>query len=264
VRLAQVFMNLLNNAAKYTDRGGRITLSADVRPDHVCVRVRDTGAGIAPEALKRVFELFYRADSSLERSSNGLGIGLSLVRRLVEAHGGSVSARSEGIGLGSEFAVTLPLEHQVADAKPGDRDADHTAGASPAGRRILVADDVKDAADSLAMLLELRGHDVRTAHDGDEAIEVAEAFRPHIVLLDIGMPKLNGYEACRRIRAQPWGRSIVMVALTGWSQAEDRRRTDEAGFDAHIVKPVEVKVLLDLLAAHCAGIPDEAAVGSEA
>ena len=261
VRLAQVFMNLLNNAAKYTERGGDIRLTAEVADGSLVVRVRDTGAGIAADALPRIFELFYRADSSLERSHPGLGIGLSLVGRLVEAHGGSVVARSEGPGKGSEFAVTLPTveepEERRTDGQAGRKDGVRID--ATASRRVLVADDVKDAADSLAMLLELRGYEVRTAHDGHEAVEVAEEFRPHVALLDIGMPKLNGYDACRRIRERPWGQRMVLIALTGWGQPEDRRRTEEAGFDAHIVKPVEIKVLLEVLASHSEIVPDEVA-----
>lgn len=252
VRLAQAFLNLLTNAAKYTERGGRISLIAERANDYVTVRVKDTGVGIPPEKLPRLFEIFYQVDQTLERSQGGLGIGLSLVKQLVELHGGTVEAYSDGIGCGSEFVVRLP----VLVAKQGEaakmEGAINGKTSVLAGRRILVVDDNRDAADSLAMLLRLAGNDVRTAYDGGEGIEVAESFRPDAVLLDIGMPTLNGHEACRRIRGNPWGEEIVVVALTGWGHEDDRRRTVEAGFDAHLVKPVDpatsLKLLADLLA----------------
>jgi PAS domain S-box-containing protein len=246
VRLAQVFLNLLSNAAKYTERGGRIWLNAERQGSDVVVRVKDTGVGIPAEKLPRLFEMFFQVDRSLERSQGGLGIGLSLVRRLVELHGGRVEARSEGAGKGSEFIVRLPIlvEKPTATHEPTRNGVKEATTA----RRILVVDDKRDSADSLAMLLRLTGNEAYTAYDGVEGVEAAERFRPELVLLDIGMPRLNGYDACRRIREQPWGKTIVLVALTGWGQEEDRRRTVEAGFDAHMVKPVDPTALMKLLA----------------
>jgi PAS domain S-box-containing protein len=245
VRLAQVFSNLLNNAAKYTEPGGRIWLSAEVAGREVAVRVRDTGLGIPADALPRIFEMFSQVDRNMERAQGGLGIGLTLVRRLVEMHGGTVEARSDGPGKGSEFTVRLPL---AADGAGGPRVAAGEGPAAAPRRRILIVDDNHDSAMSLGMMLDLMGNETRTAHDGLAAVEAAGEFRPDVILLDIGLPKLNGYDACRRIREQPWGRGIVIVALTGWGQEEDRRRSADAGFDHHMVKPVEVDALTKLLA----------------
>jgi PAS domain S-box-containing protein len=236
VRLTQVFLNLLNNAAKYTERGGRIWLTARREGGQVVVSVRDSGVGIAPEKLPHLFEMFYQVDRSLERAQGGLGIGLSLVKQLVSMHGGRVAVRSEGVGKGSEFRVELPLTAApAAIARP----AAPAAAGRPRKRRVLVVDDNADSASSLALVLQLAGHDVDTASDGEEALWKAEQTKPEVVLLDIGMPKLNGYEVCRRIRSQPWGRQMLLVAQTGWGQQEDRRRTHEAGFDAHLVKPID-------------------------
>jgi PAS domain S-box-containing protein len=228
VRLAQVFANLLNNAAKYTEGGGRIRLAAERVGQELVVSVGDNGIGIAADVLPRLFRMFSQAKAALERSQGGLGIGLSLVRGLVEMHGGTVEARSGGPGAGSEFVVKLPIA--VASAVPEQPPAEVK---KPCGVRckIVVADDNRDAADSLALMLRLKGHEVRNARDGEEAVEAAEAFRPDVVLLDIGMPRLNGYEVARRIREQLWGKDMVLVALTGWGQDEDRRRSEEAGFD---------------------------------
>jgi CheY-like chemotaxis protein/nitrogen-specific signal transduction histidine kinase len=245
VRLAQVFANLLNNAAKYTDRGGDVRLSAQLVGREVVVSVRDTGIGIAPEVLPRLFEVFSQATPALERSQGGLGIGLSLVRGLVEMHGGRVQGRSAGPGQGSEFVVRLP----VAAAAPTVREPPPAEAEKPrvAGCRVVVADDNRDAADTLAMMVRLMGHEARIARDGEEAVGAVEAFRPDAVLLDIGMPRLNGYEAVRRIRAQPWGKDILLVAVTGWGQEEDRRRSQEAGFDHHLTKPASPAALEKLL-----------------
>jgi PAS domain S-box-containing protein len=247
VRLAQVFQNLLTNAAKYTERGGRIWLTAEREGSDVVVRVRDTGVGIPPEKLPRLFEMFFQVDRTLERSQGGLGIGLSLVRRLVELHGGTVEARSEGVGRGSEFTVRLPILVEQPSPRP-PREPAGDGGTMVPARRILIVDDNRDSADSLAMLLELTGHEVHTAYDGAEGVETAERVRPEVVLLDIGMPKLNGYDACRRIRDQACGKDTLLIAMTGWGQDEDRRRTEEAGFDAHLVKPVDPEALMKLLA----------------
>jgi PAS domain S-box-containing protein len=249
VRLAQVFMNLLTNAAKYTERGGRIWLTAERNGAEVAVRVRDTGVGIPAEKLPRLFEMFFQVDRSLERSQGGLGIGLSLVRRLVELHGGTVKAQSAGLGKGSEFTVRLPVLPGALAVQPTEESPDERALTAATCRRILVVDDARDNADALAMLLQLAGNEVETAYDGLAAVEAAERWRPDVVLLDIGMPKLNGYDACRRIREQPWGTTIVLVALTGWGQEEDKRRTSEAGFDGHLVKPVDPVALTKMLAA---------------
>ncbi len=244
-RLAQVFWNLLNNAAKYTDPGGRVELSARRDGAEVVVTVRDTGIGIPAEALPDLFRLFSQVDNSLERSQGGLGIGLALVKGLVEMHGGTVAVSSAGVGQGSEFLVRLPVAPAEGEA-PTPTTAERTSG--PARRRVLVVDDNRDGAASLGMMLSLLGHDTRTAHDGLQALELAGAFRPDVILLDIGLPRLNGYEAARRLRAQPWGREVLLVAVTGWGQEEDKRRALEAGFDFHLVKPVEPAALAKLLA----------------
>ena len=246
IRLAQVFLNLLNNAAKYTKRGGHIWLTAEREGSDAVVSVRDNGIGIPGDMLSRIFDMFTQVDRSLERSQGGLGIGLTLVRRLVEMHDGSIEARSNGPDQGSEFVVRLPLFIQPPQEPPPRSDGPRATALS--GCRILVVDDNKDSADSLGMLLRLKGNEIRTAYDGLEAVEVAETFHPELVLLDIGLPKLNGYEVARRIRQQPWGRDVILVALTGWGQDEDRRRSQEAGFNFHIVKPVELAALEELLA----------------
>jgi PAS domain S-box-containing protein len=246
VRLAQVFANLLTNAAKYTDRGGRIGLTAEPRGGEVVVSVRDTGIGIAAEHLPRLFQMFSQVAPALERSQGGLGIGLSLVKGLVEMHGGVVEARSEGPGRGSEFVIRLPvapadLAKELQHAGSGGGETNRPR------RRVLVADDNRDAADSLAMMLRLAGHEVHATHDGREAVEAAEWFRPDVAFLDIGMPRLNGLDAARLIREEPWGREVVLVAVTGWGQEEDKRRAAEAGFDGHLTKPVAPADLQSLL-----------------
>jgi PAS domain S-box-containing protein len=247
VRLSQVFQNLLNNAAKYTECGGRISLVAERQDDGVVVRVKDTGVGIPRDTLPRLFEMFYQADPSLERAQSGLGVGLALVRRLVEAHGGRVEARSEGVGKGSEFIVRLPVLAEpptvVAVSPVGNQERNVITGL-----RILVADDNRDSADLFAMFLEMMGNEVQKAYDGVAAVEEAERFKPDAVLLDIGMPRLNGEDACRRIRSTPWGRDAVLIAVTGWDHEENRRRIVEAGFDFHLVKPVDPSRVAELLA----------------
>jgi CheY-like chemotaxis protein/nitrogen-specific signal transduction histidine kinase len=248
-RLTQVFANLLHNASKFTDRGGQLTLRATRTENDVEIVVRDTGEGIARDMLAPIFEMFAQADRSLERRHGGLGIGLTMAKRLVELHGGSITARSDGPGTGSEFLVRLPL----APAMEGV-DQPEVSGRWPAlqSRRILVADDNPDSLESLAMVLRLRGNDVRTASDGASAVVEADAFRPDVVLLDIGMPQLNGYAACRRIREQEWGRGMLLIALTGWGQDADRERSREAGFDHHLVKPVDPDALMRHVAKHAA------------
>jgi len=245
-RLAQVFGNLLNNAAKFSARGSRIRLSAELRGSDIVVSVADTGVGIPRDILPRVFDMFMQVDRSLEKSQGGLGIGLTLVKRLVELHGGSVEARSEGLGRGSEFVVVIPLlaTTRVLNSTPEVLEPTR----SIATRKILVADDNQDSAESLATILTILGNEVRTVNDGSEAVDVARDFAPDVILLDIGMPKVNGYEACRRIRAQSRGEKTVLIALTGWGQDEDRRRSKAAGFDHHLVKPVDAAALELLLA----------------
>jgi signal transduction histidine kinase/ActR/RegA family two-component response regulator len=245
-RLAQVFSNLLTNSAKYTPPGGRIRMSAESRDGTVTIEIRDTGIGIPAAALPTLFDLFSQVDRSIERTTGGLGIGLALVKGLVEMHGGVVTAESEGPGRGSTFSVQLPVADQPAEAAAGTP-ADAGRWKRP-GRRVLVVDDNRDSAVSMATLLELLGDEVRTAHDGLAAVETAEAFRPDVVLMDLGMPRLNGYEATRRIRQRPWGKEIAVIALTGWGQEADRIRSREAGCDGHLVKPVSLADLEKLLA----------------
>lgn len=244
-RLAQVFSNLLNNAAKYTERGGRIDLTAERQGSDVVVSVKDTGIGIPADKLPRVFEMFSQLHVAMERSHGGLGIGLSLVKRLVEMHGGTVGARSAGPGMGSEFVVRLPIA--VGQAHASGQTSGDEQPAPAASLRILVVDDNRDNADSLAAMLRIMGNETRTAYDGDEALRAAEEFRPRVVLLDIGLPKLSGYEVCRRIREQPWGRRMVLIAVTGWGQDDDKRRAEAAGFDRHMVKPVKPQALMKVL-----------------
>jgi PAS domain S-box-containing protein len=250
VRLAEVFSNLLNNAAKYTDGEGHIELTAVQQGAELVVSVKDTGIGIPADALTRVFELFSQA-KPVGSSFSGLGIGLSLVKQLVEMHGGSIEARSDGPGRGSQFVVRLPLAESQPVREPL-RAREDERRFSPR-RRVLIADDNRDSADSLAMYLRVKGHQTSTAYDGEEALAAAEAIRPEVVLLDIGMPKLNGYEVCRRIREQPWGRGTLLVALTGWGQKQDQRRSEAAGFDRHLVKPIEPAALTELLDSMPAG-----------
>eukprot|EP00456_Euglypha_rotunda_P014838 TRINITY_DN1470_c0_g1_i9.p1 TRINITY_DN1470_c0_g1~~TRINITY_DN1470_c0_g1_i9.p1 ORF type:complete len:325 (-),score=79.65 TRINITY_DN1470_c0_g1_i9:145-1119(-) len=244
VRLAQVFGNLLNNACKYSEPGGKIRVTANQQGDYVFVSVKDTGVGIEAPMLPKIFELFTQIDQSLERSQGGLGIGLSLVKSLIELHGGTVTALSEGLGHGSEFIVQLPI---AVTAAAQDDSHDPDVVASLQSMRILIVDDNRDSASTLGMLLRLQKNETRLAYDGAEAIAIAEEFRPDVLLLDIGLPKLNGYEVARRIRTMPWGRQMILVALTGWGQEEDRRKSKDAGFDGHIVKPVDQVELKGLL-----------------
>ncbi len=244
-RLVQVFSNLLNNSARYTEPGGHIWLSAQREDDCVTVRMRDSGVGIPPEMLPRIFEMFMQVDQSLERAQGGLGIGLKVVKRLVEMHGGSIEAHSEGPNRGSEFVVRLPVALDLKATPPAAAGGGHAAPRSH--RRILVVDDNRDSADSLTTMLNIMGNEVRTAHDGQEAVDLAATFDPEVVLMDIGLPMLNGFDAARRMRDQPGGKGMVIVALTGWGQEEDRRRSQEAGFDHHFVKPVDPFALEKLL-----------------
>ena len=243
-RLTQVFSNLLNNAAKFTEQGGRVQIGVKQTGAEVKVSVTDNGIGIEANMLTRVFEMFTQVDSSLGRSHGGLGIGLCIVQRLVHMHGGSVTVCSNGLGKGSEFVVRLPLAMSLVASKPATRNST----VSPTTRlRVLVVDDNVDSAESLAMLLTLEGYDAQTAHDGQQALEMTAAFRPDVMLLDIGMPKLNGYEVCRNLRKQSWGKKIIVIALTGWGLETDRQQSQVAGIDFHLVKPVDYDTVKNLL-----------------
>jgi signal transduction histidine kinase/ActR/RegA family two-component response regulator len=245
-RLAQVFANLLNNAAKYTNNGGHLHVLVQRDGDDALVVVRDNGIGIPHDMLPKVFDMFTQVDRSLEKAQGGLGIGLNIARQLIEMHGGSIEARSEGVGKGSEFHVRLPLAHGNATVAQPHEPSAPAGGVT--GLRILVADDNVDAAQSLAMMLTISGNEVRTACDGVEAVEIAKSFVPQVVLLDIGMPRLNGYDACRRLRELDTLANCLIVATTGWGQDDDVQRSREAGFDHHLVKPVETRTLEELLA----------------
>jgi signal transduction histidine kinase len=254
-RLAQAVGNLVSNAAKYTEHGGRIGVTVERMPGdengpgQAVIRVKDSGVGIPPHMLPQLFELFTQGERTLDQAQGGLGIGLALVRRLVQLHGGTVTAYSGGEGQGSEFVVELPLlAGSAAEASPRASAGGAATPPSALGRRVLIADDNLDSAQSLAMLLKTTGHVVEVAYDGLQAVEAAERFRPQAILLDLGMPNLDGEGAARQIRAQPWGQDIVLIALTGWGQKEARDRTRDAGFDAHLVKPVEFTALAKLLA----------------
>jgi PAS domain S-box-containing protein len=246
-RLAQVFSNLLSNSAKYTQPGGHISLTAERQGESVVIAVRDDGMGISAEALPRIFDMFSQADRSIARATGGLGIGLALVKRLVEMHGGTVSAKSDGPGRGSTFTVQLPALAKLAGSY-APTTTEESSPAAGSGRRILVVDDCRDGAMTLAMTLTLLGNDVLTAHDGMQAIKKAEEFRPQVILMDLGMPGLNGYDAIQAIRQRPWGQSTRIIALTGWGQESDRIRSRDAGFDGHLVKPVSFPELDKMLA----------------
>lgn len=247
-RMTQVFANLLNNAVKFTDRGGQITVTVSQEDGRAVVSVRDTGIGIPAEVLPTIFNIFTQVDSSPERTRGGLGIGLSLVRSLVELHGGQAEARSGGYGAGSEFIIRLPVSQMTEESAPRIDGADPSA----ARRRVLVVDDNHDAADSMALVMRAMGHDAHSVYSALEALAYGQRYEPAAIVLDIGMPKVNGYEAARRIREQPWGKKVRLIALTGWGQDQDRKRSQEAGFDAHMVKPAdpsELQRVLDALLA---------------
>ncbi len=244
IRLSQVFSNLLNNAAKYTDHGGRIRIEAECDSEVATVRVRDTGIGMPAGILENVFRMFMQADESRTRSRGGLGVGLTLARMLVEMHGGSVSATSEGVGCGSEFLVRLPIKAtQVAHTSAKER----LRSNSPLRRRVLIVDDNEDAANSMALLLGLSDHEVKVVYDGMAAVVAAVEFQPDAVLLDLGLPKLSGHEVARRIRAK-LGQNVLLLALTGWGHEKDRQASINAGFNHHLTKPVDVQAVMDLLA----------------
>ena len=249
VRLSQVVINLLNNAAKFTARkDGCIRLSAESNPNGVVLSVSDNGSGIPEEKLRYLFDMFYQVRDDMENSGSGLGIGLTLVRHLVEMHGGRVEAKSAGLNRGSEFIVHLPTSSNLSDTPP--KIVSGTGQAvlrTEKSHRILVVDDNRDSAESLAVLLQLSGHEVRAVYEGAQAVKAGGTFRPEIVILDLGMPKMSGYEAARAIRAQDWGQGIYLIALTGWGQESDRRRTQAAGFNAHLTKPLNYEALKKIL-----------------
>jgi CheY-like chemotaxis protein len=243
VRMAQVIGNLLMNAAKYTDKAGRICLSAESEGhDGVAIRVKDSGIGIAPDLLPRVFDLFMQGHRSLARSQGGLGIGLTLVKNLVEMHGGTVSAFSAGLGQGSEFTVRLPLVSQLRVDPRHDPQRKQMRLPGPS-RRILVVDDNVDAAEMTSMLLAMWGHEVHTLHDGLSVVAEVESFRPEVVLLDIGLPGMSGYDVARELRQRPACQGIVLAAMTGYGQAKDRQQSREAGFEFHLTKPLDPNLL---------------------
>ena len=245
LRLAQVVCNLLTNAAKYTDAHGEIRLSTRREGDTAVLRVEDSGVGLSQESLGQIFRMFVQIGSTLDRTEGGLGIGLALAKGLVELHDGQIEAHSGGLGHGSQFIVRLPINAAVMDGAPKSERPD-VAVASTARRSIVVADDNRDAAESLAMLLQLSGHEVHVVHDGQMALQTIETVRPDLALLDIGMPKLNGYEVAQRVRNSEWGKQIKLVAITGWGQAADKDRAQSSGFDHHWVKPVEPSAILEL------------------
>jgi two-component system, chemotaxis family, CheB/CheR fusion protein len=245
VRLAQALSNLLINAAKYTDPGGQIHLRASREGNEVVVAIRDNGVGISAEMMPRLFTMFTQAPGALSRAEGGLGIGLALVRGLAALHGGSVEALSDGLGKGSEFIVRLPIGAPLAEAR--DNETLEQGFPAGAGLKVLIVDDSRDAADACATLLQLSGHDVQAAYNGRSAFDLAETFHPHAVLLDIGLPDIDGYQLATRIRQTHWGRGILLVAVTGWGQEDDRRRAFEAGFDHHLTKPIAAETLESLL-----------------
>ena len=245
VRLEQVVVNLLANAAKYMRPGGQIRVNIERIGDQAVFAVRDSGLGIGPDMLPRVFDLFAQGERALDRAQGGLGLGLHLARRVVELHGGRIEARSDGIGMGAEFVVKLPAVLAFSEETPAAQEAE---AAHPRGVRMMVVEDNPDAAESLAMLLQLLGHQVRIVHDGTAAIDLAQAEMPDVMLIDIGLPRMNGYEVARRIRQNSDLKQIVLVALTGYARDEDRNNAFVAGFDHHLVKPLDVTKLQELVA----------------
>jgi PAS domain S-box-containing protein len=244
-RLEQVLSNLLTNAVKFTEDSGGIALGAEREGQEIVIRVRDTGVGIAADLLPRIFDLFMQGDRSIDRARDGLGIGLTLSRNLVELHGGTIEARSEGVGKGSEFVVRLPL---AADTVP-DTVAAPASASSPRPLRVLVVDDSEDTAETMGTLLEMAGHTIQKAHSGPAALEAAAAFRPDVILLDIGLPGLDGYQVAQRLREDPILKDVILIAASGYGQEEDLRRSKEAGIDRHLVKPVDPRELQEILAA---------------
>lgn len=251
-RLVQVVANLLENAAKYTPKGGSIWFSVERECDEILLKVRDDGVGIAAETLPRIFEMFSRGHGEVEQLQGGLGIGLTLVKRFVEMHRGSIVARSDGPDTGSEFIVRLPI---ICEPRPTAQELTGSSASQFRGLRIGVVDDNRDAATSLAMLLRIAGNEVRIAYDGREAVKLAESFRPDVLLLDLGLPVLDGYLAAQAIRAQPWGAALIIIATTGWNDESDRAHTKAVGFDEHLVKPIDHRLLKEIITSLCSPIP---------
>ena len=244
VRLSQVVSNLLHNACKFAGQGGHISLTVSQHNNQIEIKVKDSGIGISADKLAFIFEMFSQVNQSLERVHAGLGIGLTLSKRLVELHSGSIAALSDGLDKGSEFVVRLPISADQTSPLPV-----LSSAARPDNRsRILIVDDNRDSAESLAEVLKLTGNETFLAHDGEEAVAMAEMQRPDTILLDIGLPKLNGFNVCLKIRESAWASNVLIIAMTGWGQKEDRRKSAEAGFDHHLVKPVNLAALMDLLA----------------
>jgi CheY-like chemotaxis protein/two-component sensor histidine kinase len=252
-RLTQVVTNLLDNAAKYTDPGGKVWLSGEREGEMAVIRVKDSGIGIPSELQTRIFDMFTQSAPSLERSQGGLGVGLALVERLIKLHGGTVTAYSAGAGHGSQFTIRLP-----AATQKGAVHERHEAPLRPAASRcrVLVVDDNVDSVDTLATLLRMMGHEVVTAGDGEAGLDKAEEFHPHVAVLDIGLPKVNGYDLAKQIRQQPWAKDVILVALTGWGQVEHRLRSKESGFNHHLTKPVDFDLLQEILAAADTCLPN--------
>jgi CheY-like chemotaxis protein len=248
VRLAQILGNLLHNATKYTPAGGHIAVTASGEGDEILISVKDDGVGIASDALRTIFELFVQLEAPGTRSTGGLGIGLSLARDLVRLHGGTIEAHSAGPGLGSEFVVRLPRAKEAAALTGAVAAPGKVTALGAANVCVLVVDDNIDAATSLSYVLTLAGYRTAVAHDGKRALEIAETLKPAIVLLDIGLPGMSGHEVARRLRAAPWGRDLRMIAVTGWGQESDRAKSLEAGFDAHLTKPIDPEMLLEHIA----------------
>ncbi|MGH8328788.1 MAG: ATP-binding protein, partial [Steroidobacteraceae bacterium] len=253
IRLTQIISNIFHNAVKYTPPGGRIEIALRTEDQHAVVSVRDNGMGIPPEMLEHIFEPFAQLDRSYERPDAGLGIGLTLAKRLLDLHAGRIEARSAGRGQGTEFVIHLPAIAAVPAKQATPRRADPQLFVSC---RVLIADDNHDAAVSLSMLLQSMGHDTRVVHDGIEALEEAELFRPDVVLLDIGMPRLDGYDTARRMASQPWAATMQIVAVTGWGQETDRQRAKDAGFHRHLVKPVDLDALREVMSEGCEQRPE--------
>lgn len=245
VRLTQVLANLVSNAAKYTPTGGRIDVRAMSVRAGVTIVVKDNGIGIPEENLDSIFEMFAQSGGFPENDQSGMGIGLNLTRSLIELHGGHISVISEGVGRGAEFTVWLPGSQRTPESEPARSKIETKSIIS---KRVLVVEDNQDAATSLAKLLGLLGHEVRIAYDGHQALQVADRFRPQLILLDVGLPRLNGYEVAKRLRAMPWGSDVTLVAVTGWGQEEDRRKAEQSGIDQHVTKPLSLTVLKDILA----------------
>jgi CheY-like chemotaxis protein/two-component sensor histidine kinase len=245
-RMTQIFTNLLNNAVKYTQQRGKIHVEALEDALGVCVKISDNGIGIPKEMQPHIFELFSQVDSSMERAQGGLGIGLTLVQNLVEMHGGSVTAQSEGKGKGSVFTVHLPLQSAIKEAQPETTAQPQTAP-SDTSYRVLIVDDNEASAKTLGWTLEMLNHDIRLAHEGTKAIELAKSYKPDIILLDIGLPGMNGYEVCQAMRHLPGLEHCTIIAQTGWGQKEHMQRSQAAGFDFHLVKPIRLEMLQEVL-----------------